>query len=94
MSDNSYRAVLAALNVGTVVSFNNSGGANAKGTRELKVESAGDAPYFEGSRYRYTVAEAPNGELELLHGEKDSPDAPGKVHDTIETIEVIAEPPE
>ena len=84
-----YLAVLRSLNAGDVVSFNNSGGANAQDTPELKVELP--PTYFVAADMEYEVRENDDGELELWYRERDNIHAPDKLYDTIETIEIIAE---
>lgn len=84
-----YRAVLSAVKKGDVISFNNSGGANAEGTPELRAEAPPN--YFVGGDYAYEVCENINGELEIWYGEKYTPHAPEHLYDTVETIEIIAE---
>lgn len=87
----SYEAVLDALRPGDIVSFNNSGGANATGTPELEVVAPGPDAFLQGSQHDYEVHDRPDGGLELWYGEKDSASAPDRHFDPIETIEVIAE---
>lgn len=83
--DNCYRAVIAALTPGTLVSFNQSD-ATATGTDELRVEWAGDgeAGLRGPGGTHYTVGED-NGDLALFKADDEWPEW----ECSITTIEVI-----
>lgn len=85
-NEDTYKNVLQSLGRGDIVTFNDSGGSNAKSTAELEVVIPGEAIHFEGPNNAYIVDER-NGELELLYGDKD--EEPTRLYDTIETIELI-----
>lgn len=86
-----YERVLAALNEGDMVTFNISGGANAKPTPELVVVLPGEQPSFASEDRMWEIRKPPDGTLGLWVGRKNGPHGLKRRYDTIETIELIAE---
>lgn len=90
-SKSTYENVLASLERGDRITFNQSGGANANPSPELTVVASGDPPVLESTHGQFEVRPNKNGGLVLYQNRFQAQGRPANRYAVIETIEVIAE---